>query len=119
MENGNDVEEVYEATLKAAEYVRAGNGPMILEIMTWRKMGHAPNEAGTKYKDPAEQKAWLEKDPIDMLIKKLKGQYGVTDERLKEIDDKVEKILAEAWEYAEKAPYSEPEVALKHIYAGC
>ncbi len=42
VENGNDVEEVYEATVKAAEYVRAGNGPMILEIMTWRKMGHAP-----------------------------------------------------------------------------
>ena len=119
VENGNDVEEVYEATMKAAEYVREGNGPMILEIMTWRKMGHAPNEAGTKYKDPAEQKAWLEKDPINMLTAKLKDQYGVTDEELKAIDDRVEEQLTDAWEYAESAPYSQPEVALKHIYAGC
>ncbi len=119
VENGNDVEEVYEATLKAADYVRQGNGPMILEIMTWRKMGHAPNESGTKYKDPAEQKAWLEKDPIKMLTAKLKDQYGVTDQQLKEIDDKVEKILEDAWAYAEAAPYSQPEVALQHIYAGC
>ena len=119
VENGNDVEEVYEATMKAAEYVREGNGPMILEIMTWRKMGHAPNEAGTKYKDPAEQKAWLEKDPINMLTAKLKEQYGVTDEELKAIDDRVEEQLTDAWEYAESAPYSQPEVALKHIYAGC
>lgn len=119
VENGNDVEEVYEATLKAADYVRQGNGPMILEIMTWRQMGHAPNESGTKYKNPAEQKAWLEKDPIKLLSAKLKDRYGVTDQQLKEIDDKVEKILADAWEYAEAAPYSEPEVALQHIYVGC
>lgn len=119
VENGNDVEEVYEATMKAADYVRAGNGPMILEIMTWRKMGHAPNEAGTKYKDPEEQKAWLAKDPIKMLTAKLKERYNVTDEQLKAIDDKVEKILADAWAYAEAAPYSEPEVALRHIYAEC
>lgn len=119
VENGNDVEEVYEATVKAAEYVRAGNGPMILEIMTWRKMGHAPNESGTKYKDPAEQKAWLEKDPIKMLTEKLKTQYHVPLSQLEEIDARVEQELAEAWEYAEAAPYSEPEVAMEHIYAEC
>ena len=119
VENGNDVEEVYEATKKAAEYVRAGNGPMILEIMTWRKMGHGPNESGTKYKDPEEQKAWLAKDPIKLLTAKLKEQYHVTDEQLKAIDDRVETLLQDAWEYAEKAPYSEPEVAMQHIYAGC
>ncbi len=119
VENGNDVEEVYEATVKAAEYVRAGNGPMILEIMTWRKMGHAPNEAGTKYKDPEEQKAWLAKDPIDMLTKKLKEQHGVTDEQLKEIADKVEAELVDAWAYAEAQPYADIEAAMQHIYAGC
>lgn len=82
-------------------------------------MGHAPNEAGTKYKDPQEQKAWLAKDPIKMLSAKLKEQYQVTEEQLAEIDEKVEKELAEAWEYAEAAPYSKPEVAMQHIYAGC
>ena len=93
MENGNDVEAVYNATKAAADYVRAGNGPMILEIKTWRQMGHAPNEAGTKYKDPDEQAMWMKRDPI--------------------------KQLDEAWAYAEAAPYSQPEVAMEHIYAEC
>lgn len=43
----------------------------------------------------------------------------MTDEELKAIDDRVEEQLTDAWEYAESAPYSQPEVALKHIYAGC
>ena len=42
----------------------------------------------------------------------------MTDEELKAIDDRVEEQLTDAWEYA-GAPYSQPEVALKHIYAGC
>ena len=72
-----------------------------------------------KYKDPEEQKAWLAKDPIKLLTAKLKEQYHVTDEQLKAIDDRVETLLQDAWEYAENAPYSEPEVAMQHIYAGC
>ena len=74
---------------KRHEYVRAGNGPMILELKTWRQMGHAPNEPGTKYKDPAEQAMWLKRDPIKLLATKLKEQYQVQDEQIKEIEDRV------------------------------
>ena len=119
LQNANDVEAVYDATVKAAEYVRAGNGPMILELKTWRQMGHAPNEPGTKYKDPAEQALWMKRDPIKLLSAKLKDQYHVEDAQLKQIEDKVEQELDEAWAFAEAAPYSPPEVAMQHIYAGC
>ncbi len=118
IENGNDVEAVYNATVEAADYVRSGKGPMILEVKTWRHMGHGPNESGTKYKDPKEQAMWLEREPIKMLAEKLKGQYGATDEELKAIEDRVEQELADAWAYAEAAPYAPPEVAMMHIYAG-
>ena len=119
MENGNDVEAVYNATKSAVDYVRAGNGPMILEIKTWRQMGHAPNEAGTKYKDPDEQAMWMKRDPIKLQTAKLKEQYQVSDEQLAAINAGVERELNEAWAYAEAAPYSEPEVAMQHIYAEC
>ena len=82
-------------------------------------MGHAPNESGTKYKDPEEQKMWLAKDPIDRLTKKLKEQYEVPEEQLQQIQEKVEAELKEAWEYAEAAPYADVSVAMQHIYAGC
>ena len=119
VENGNDVEAVYNATKSAVDYVRAGNGPMILEIKTWRQMGHAPNEAGTKYKDPDEQAMWMKRDPIKLQTAKLKEQYQVSDEQLAAINAGVERELNEAWAYAEAAPYSEPEVAMQHIYAEC
>ena len=119
IENGNDVEEVYNATKAATAYVREGHGPYILEFKTWRKMGHGPNESGTKYKDPEEQKLWLTRDPIDMLTKKLKAQYEVTDEELQAIADEVEKELVDAWAYAEAAPYSDVSVAMEDIYASC
>lgn len=119
IENGNDIEAVYNATLEAAEYVRSGKGPMILELMTWRHMGHGPNESGAKYKDPAEQAMWLKRDPIKALTAKLKEQYNVTDEQLKKIEVQVDQELDEAWAFAEAAPYSEPDVAMQHIYAGC
>ena len=117
--DGNDVEAVYNATKAAADYVRAGNGPMILEIKTWRQMGHAPNEAGTKYKDPDEQAMWMKRDPIGLLTTKLTERYGVTAKTLTEIQKKVEQELDEAWTYAEAAPYSQPEAAMEHIYAEC
>ena len=119
VENGNDAEAVYNATKSAVDYVRAGNGPMILEIKTWRQMGHAPNEAGTKYKDPDEQAMWMKRDPIKLQTAKLKEQYQVSDERLAAINAGVERELDEAWAYAEAAPYSEPEIAMQHIYAEC
>ena len=117
VENGNDVEAVYEATKAATAYVREGNGPFLLEFKTWRKMGHAPNEAGTKYKDPDEQKLWLGRDPIDMLVKKLKEQYNVEDDELKAIDEKCEQRLKDAWAFAEAAPYSDVSVAMEDVYA--
>lgn len=119
LQNANDVEAVYCETVKAADYVRAGNGPMILELKTWRQMGHAPNESGTKYKDPAEQALWMQRDPIELLTKKLKEQYHVEEPVLEELRANVERELDEAWAFAEAAPYSSPEVALQHIYAGC
>ena len=117
VENGNDVEAVYNATVEAAEYVRAGNGPMLLELMTWRHMGHGPNESGTKYKNKEEQKAWLAKDPIKLLTKRLTEEFDVTEEELKVIQDACEKELLEAWEYAEAAPYSDTSVVWEDIYA--
>ncbi len=119
VENGNDVEAVYNAAMEAAEYVRSGKGPMILELMTWRQMGHAPNESGSKYKDPAEQAFWMARDPLKLFTANLKDACGVTDAQLQEIRDAVEQELDEAWEYAMAAPYSEPETALQDIYAEC
>ena len=61
----------------------------------------------------------MKRDPIKLLTAKLTEQYGVAEETLADIQKKVEQELDEAWAYAEAAPYSQPEVAMQHIYAEC
>ena len=117
IQDGNDVEAVYNATTEAAKYVREGNGPMILEFMTWRKMGHTVADPG-EYKDKAEQAEWLKKDPLDMLFKKLVELRNVPEAELTVIREKADAELADAWQFALNAPYAEAEILYKHIYAG-
>ncbi|MHB1314396.1 MAG: thiamine pyrophosphate-dependent dehydrogenase E1 component subunit alpha [Christensenellales bacterium] len=114
--DGNDVEVVYQTVKEAADYVRAGNGPMLVELMTWRKGGHSPADPG-KYKDPEEQAAWLARDPVDLFAKKMKDTYGFGDAQLDEIRNKVEAQIAEAKDYAENSPITPAEYAFLHLYA--
>lgn len=114
--DGNDVETVYWATKEAADYVRSGNGPYILELMTWRQYGHGPSDPG-KYKDPAENAAWLKRDPIRLLEAKLKEKFNVSDEEMKAIKDSVRMRVDEAAKYATAAPYASDASFFTHVYA--
>ena len=114
--DGNDVELVYNTVKDAAEYVRSGNGPMIVELMTYRTKGHHVGDPG-KYKNPEEQEAWLKRDPIKLLKEKLLNTRGVKEEELAEIEAQVEKELAEAKEYAENDPYPDIEEAYTDFIA--
>lgn len=112
--DGNDVEEVYWATKEAADYVRSGNGPYVLELMTWRQYGHGPSDPGA-YKDPEENAAWLKRDPILLLEAKLKDKFHVTEEELQAIKDDVKTRVNEAVAYAQAAPYASDFYT--HVYA--
>lgn len=115
--DGNDVEAVYQATLDAAEYVRSGKGPMILEMMTWRQRGHGVADADN-YKDPAEQQLWLDRDPLKVTSAQLKATYGVSEDELAEIHVRCEGKVREAEKYAEDSPDTPAEVAFMHMEAG-
>ena len=64
--DGNDVLAVYEATLTAAEECRAGHGPVLLELLTYRRTGHSRRD-GCHYQPAEERSAWAQRDPIDRL----------------------------------------------------
>ena len=96
-----------------------GEGPTLLECKTYRWRGHWTGDP-EPYRTREEVEEWKEKrDPIKLQTAKLKEQYQVSDERLAAINAGVERELDEAWAYAEAAPYSEPEIAMQHIYAEC
>ena len=78
--DGNDVEAVYEATKEALSYIRAGNGPYLLEVMTYRTKGHSKSDRRL-YRTAEEEEQWLKKDPITLFEHKLiKLGYLSTDE---------------------------------------
>ena len=106
--NGMDVLEVREAADKWVEYIRAGNGPVILEMKTYRYRGHSMSDPA-KYRTKEEvEKMRSESDPIDNLKRVLLEGAYVTEDQLKEIDREVKAVVTEAAEFAQQRPEPDP-----------
>jgi len=112
---GMDVMEVMKATEKALEYIRAGNGPYFLEIMTYRFRGHSMGDP-ERYREASEVKKWQENDPIGIYHKWLVENKKATDEALNKIVEEVEQEIEEAVEFAENSPEPAPEELFTDIY---
>lgn len=106
--DGMDVFTVQAAARQAFDYIRSGNGPYILEVMTYRYRGHSMSDPG-KYRSKEEvEKYRTERDPIE-AIKKLLEADGVTEEDLKPIDKEVKDIVNESAQFAQESPEPAPE----------
>jgi pyruvate dehydrogenase E1 component alpha subunit len=96
--DGMDVRAVKAAAVKAAEWCRAGKGPFILEMLTYRYRGHSMSDPA-KYRSKEEvQKMRTEHDPIEQMRNRLVTQIG--EEKLKEIDAEIRANVAEAADFA-------------------
>ncbi|EDL64578.1 thiamine pyrophosphate-dependent dehydrogenase E1 component subunit alpha [Bacillus sp. SG-1] len=115
--DGNDPLEVYKAVKEAADRGRRGEGPTLVETISYRLTPHSSDDDDRSYRSPDEVAQAKTKDPIITFGAYLKETGVMNDELEKEINDRVMKIVNEATDYAENAPYSEPESALKYVYA--
>ncbi len=106
--DGMDVLMVREAAKKALACVRDGNGPMILEMMTYRYRGHSMSDPA-KYRTREEvDEMRKQHDPIDHLGARIVDAEIATEEELKEIDREIRARIAEAADFATSAPEPEP-----------
>lgn len=106
--DGMDVLKVKEAGEKAVAHVRAGKGPIILEMETYRYRGHSMSDPA-KYRTKDEvQKMRTEHDPIDSLKAKLLEAKVATEDELKAIDREVKDIISDAAEFAQTSPEPDP-----------
>jgi pyruvate dehydrogenase E1 component alpha subunit len=114
--DGMDVLAVIAATRKAAEHARAGNGPYILEMKTYRYRGHSMSDPA-KYRTRDEVDAVRKtRDPIDH-IEELLEKRGFADEAtLKGIDAEVKTIVADAAEFARTSPEPDPKELYTDVY---
>ena len=105
--DGMNVLAVHEAGLAASEHARSGQGPIILEMMTYRYRGHSMSDPA-KYRTREEvNRVRSEHDPIDQARQRLLDG-GTTEAMLKEIDDAVRGIVAEAAQFAQDCPEPDP-----------
>ena len=115
--DGMDVLEVYEATRKAVERVRDSKRPEMIEAKTYRFRGHSVADPEV-YRDKEEVERWKRRDPILTLRNKLKGEGKLTDDRIKQIGEEVERICLGAIEFAEKADFPPASALCENVYAG-
>jgi pyruvate dehydrogenase E1 component alpha subunit len=110
--DGMDVEAVLAAGRRAADWVRSGKGPLILEMKTYRYRGHSMSDPA-KYRSREEVQNVREKrDPIDHYAQKLIGRGYATDEELKAIDKQTRQTVNMAAEFATESP----EPAITELY---
>ena len=76
--DGNDVLAVYAATKAAAEKARRGEGPTLIEAVTYRRGGHSSSDDPSRYRDESLMDAWLLIDPIDRYREFLRANFAVT-----------------------------------------
>jgi pyruvate dehydrogenase E1 component alpha subunit/2-oxoisovalerate dehydrogenase E1 component alpha subunit len=114
--DGNDVVATYEATKRAVDRARRGEGTSIVELVTFRRKGHAEHD-NQSYVPDGEIERWArENDPIDRFVERLRHE-GVTADELAAIDARVQREIDEATEMAEASGVPDPLDALIGIYA--
>ena len=114
--NGMDVMAVWEATKKAAKYVREGKGPYFIEALTYRFRGHSMSDPAD-YRIPREEKIWKDRDPIPNFARKLIEEGIIDADGLRAIKEKVEREVEEAVKFADNSPWPEAIELMKDIYS--
>ena len=115
--DGNDVLAVYEAAKEAFERARRGEGPTLIEAKTYRLTAHSSDDDDRRYREREEVDSWRKKDPIVRFERYLQEVGLLDEEKKEEIAGRIKAEVDEAVEYAEAAPYAEPEEALEPVYA--
>jgi TPP-dependent pyruvate/acetoin dehydrogenase alpha subunit len=106
--DGNDVWAVRETAAELLAGVRAGEGPALLEALTYRFVGHSRSDPGA-YRREGELDEWRQRDPLVVARKRLIADHGVDEARLAAVDEDVAAELETVTERAIAAPFPEPD----------
>lgn len=114
--NGQDVEEVRDATVEAVEQARAGGGPTVIEAKTYRYKGHYEGDPQW-YKENEDLPDWRTADPVETYRDKLLDDGVLTDAEYEELTAEIDEAVEAASEFGRESPYPDPEQAYEGVYA--
>jgi pyruvate dehydrogenase E1 component alpha subunit len=115
--DGQDVFAVRDGVGEAVARARAQQVPTLLEIRTYRFMGHSMSDAvsGT-YRTKAELDEYLKRDPIALLRATMQERGEITDEDVARMDEEVKAQVQDAWDFADQSPEPPPEALYEDVY---
>jgi len=114
--DGMDVLAVREATLRAVERARKDYLPTLLEIRTYRFMGHSMSDPGN-YRTRAEIERYQERDPLKLFTATLREEKILDDKQFEQIDAEIRERVEQAVRFAEESPYPDPAELYTDVYA--
>jgi len=122
--DSGDAIAVYEAAKEAVDRARKGLGPTLIEFKTYRFLGHEGVQEMepyfiARYRPREEVEEWKKKDPVKRFKSKLIKEGFLTEEQIKNIEDKVRSEIENAVIFAEESPDPMPEDALKDLFVEC
>lgn len=115
--DGQDVLAVYEAAQTAYARARAGEGPTLLECITYRYRNHCEIEPPNAYRDVAEIDQWRRRDPIGLLQDKLLQQGVLDAQAIQNLEAEVKAEIDDAVEFAESSPFPAASEVCEDVYA--
>jgi pyruvate dehydrogenase E1 component alpha subunit len=115
--DGNDVVGVLVAVREAADRARKGEGPSLIEAVTYRMGPHTTADDPTRYRDEAESRDWEDRDPLLRVRRLLEKAGGWTDEWQAELEKAASRVIEEAVEWAEDVPEPTFEQMMGRVFA--
>jgi pyruvate dehydrogenase E1 component alpha subunit len=113
--DGNDADVVYRTAQAAYARARAGEGPSLIECLTYRYSGHSRADPA-KYRPPGELEQWLKRDPVKVYRERLK-MFGIADDAIAAIERDVLKEVDTATETCKAAPPVSLDILATDVYA--
>ena len=113
---GNDVFNVIRHAKKAIDHARSGQGPALLEFLTFRRRGHGEHDDAS-YVSQEAREYWEARDPIKLYEEYLLGKGGLTRTALEAIETECTVIVDDAVRYADSLPFPKPESATTRLFA--
>ena len=115
--DGNDVLAVYDVTKRAVDRARRGEGVTLVELITYRRKGHAEHD-NQSYIPAGEIDRWeRENDPITRYLARLSGEFGFDAASIDDVDDRVRREVDDATDIAERSAPPQPLDALVGVHA--
>jgi pyruvate dehydrogenase E1 component alpha subunit len=113
--DGMSMEAVHDSVARAVKRAREGDGPTLIEMKTYRYKGHSMSDP-QKYRTKEEVETYKEKDPVEVALQVIQTNKWATEEEITAIQERVEKEVAEAVQFAEASPWPDDDEVYKDVY---